>query len=46
VSAAGARAALAKVEDDLAAAAWPWNGAVSQLVDALVVLIEEGDDRR
>ena len=40
MSADAARDTLAKIEDDLAAAGWPWNETVSQLVDALVVFIE------
>jgi hypothetical protein len=42
VSAAVARDTLARIEDDLASAGWPWNEAVSLLIDALVVFIENG----
>jgi hypothetical protein len=46
VSAAEARATLATIEDGLDAAGWPWAGAVSRLVDALVIIVEKGDDGR
>ena len=46
MSATTALAVLATIEDSLAAAGWPWNAAVSQRVDALVIIIEKGDDRR
>jgi hypothetical protein len=46
VSAPGARADLARIEGELAAAGWPWNEGMSRMVDALVILIEKGDDGR
>lgn len=39
--AAEARDLLGVIEDELAAAGWPWNSAISAFVDHLVVLAEE-----
>src|SRR5262245_64282582 len=44
ISTALARSIVAAIEDDVAAAGWPWDAQTSLLVDALIVLIEQADD--